>query len=249
MICNTGGIIKISKRLMPLLLSICMMFIIGTQSAAAVVMNEKMKENGAVVPALEYQSVADKIAIAQEKSTVRIGAETVHYYWSENSFVAQDSNGYYYVEINEDFTQFNVNGKAYDITRISNNTGVPIPNDVSYPTEWSTIYDETFTFDVGELPPSIIAGLVSSVLTGLTKNPYISIAIGAIAESVTAVLIDGLFPTDYVLTVKFYKEIRMLGPIEMEHFDKISIYGGPSSSPYKTTFYFGSEPYVKEYPE
>ena len=61
---------KISKRLMPLLLSICMMFIIGTQSAAAVVMNEKMKENGAVVPALEYQSVADKIAIAQEKSTV-----------------------------------------------------------------------------------------------------------------------------------------------------------------------------------
>ena len=212
MICNTGGIMKISKRLMPLLLSICMMFIIGTQSAAAVVMNEKMKENGAVVPALEYQSVADKIAIAQEKSTVRIGAETVHYYWSENSFVAQDSNGYYYVEINEDFTQFNVNGKAYDITRISNNTGVPIPNDVSYPTEWSTIYDETFTF-------------------------------------VTAVLIDGLFPTDYVLTVKFYKEIRMLGPIEMEHFDKISIYGGPSSSPYKTTFYFGSETYVKEYPE
>ena len=200
---------------MPLLLSICMMFIIGTQSAAAVVMNEKMKENGAVVPALEYQSVADKIAIAQEKSTVRIGAETVHYYWSENSFVAQDSNGYYYVEINEDFTQFNVNGKAYDITRISNNTGVPIPNDVSYPTEWSTIY----------------------------------IAIGAVAESVTAVLIDGLFPTDYVLTVKFYKEIRMLGPIEMEHFDKISIYGGPSSSPYKTTFYFGSETYVKEYPE
>ena len=51
---------KILKRLLPLVLAICMLFTIGMQSAAAATMNE----SSAAVPALEYQSVADKIAVA-----------------------------------------------------------------------------------------------------------------------------------------------------------------------------------------
>lgn len=51
---------KILKRLLPLVLASCMLFTIGMQSAAAATMNE----SSAAVPALEYQSVADKIAVA-----------------------------------------------------------------------------------------------------------------------------------------------------------------------------------------
>ena len=236
---------KILKRLLPLVLSICMLFTIGTQSAAAATMNEC----SAAVPALEYQSVTDKIAVAQEETTVQIGTETAHYYWGENSFVVQDSSGYYYVEINEDFTQFFVNGKAYDITRRSNDTGIAIPNDVTYPTEWSTIYDEVLSFNVGGLAIGIAGGIIGGTIATYFSSKLLNIAIGAVTGALSSTFIDGFFPMDYELSVDYLKMIRMLGPIEMEHFDAVGVYGGPPDDIYETEFYYGIDNYVKEYPE
>lgn len=220
----------IVKRVWALLLVIAMMLAIGAQPVMAA-------ENHSVTPA-NYKSVAAKIAAAQEETVISQPDGDIHYYWGEDFFVVHDNSGYYLVEINEDFTHFYVNGKRYDIS--TNEAAVDIAS-VTFPTAWITIADTNNSFDVGGLPCSVVGGLVGGVVGGAVGS--------AVAGAVAGMFLGGIFPIDYKITVLFLKKSRIAEPgvpTIMEYYERVAVYGGPSSNLYQTELYYNTRTYIRE---
>lgn len=237
---------KFLKKLCSLLLSVVMVVLLGVQPALATDKHEKFEEDEAIVAPVEYQSVANKISETQKETVIQQGTENIHYYWGTDFFVVGDGNGYYIVNIIDDFTQFTVNGMTFDITV---NESVVNTAAITYPTPWTIAVDTNNSFDVGGLPHSVVGGLIGAAVGSQIPSAGLSTIVGTVLGSLAGMFIGGVFPVDYKLTVKFQKMIRILepgNPTIIEHHDRVAIYGGPSNNLYATTFCYDTNTYTRE---
>lgn len=207
--------------------------------ASAADVEAEEDKNISAVSSVEYETVAAEIAAAQTETTVTQGAETIHYYWGDNSFVVHDDSGYYFVEINENFTQFLVNGKSFEI--FSNTRGI------SYLVDWYPLHDFEKTFDVGGLPHSVVGGLIGSAVGSLFSGGT-AVVVGAVAGAMAGMFLSGMFPVDYKLTVSFQQMFHILDPnipVVAEFYEEIHVYGGPSNDLYESELYSDVRTYTE----
>lgn len=236
-----------SKRFFSIMLSVLIIFTMVVQPAVATSIYENPEEEVSIVEAVGYQSVATEIAAAQEITVVPQETGNIYYYWGINSFVVKDNSGYYFVEFNKDFTQFEVNGKSFDITKNENRSSALA---TTFPTAWSTMFDTNNSFDVGGLPHSVVGGIIGGAIGSLIPGPKLSIAVGTVIGSLAGMFTGGVFPIDYKITVMFYKKVRVLEPgtpTIMEFYERIAIYGGPSNNLRDTELYYDARTYTEEY--
>ena len=240
---------KVSKRIWGMLLAVTMLFSTGMQPALAANMNESASENRFIVFPMEYQSVAAKIAAAHEETVVQQEEGNIHYYWGINGFVVQDNSGYYFVEINEEATQFTVNGKAFEITKCETATNIGA---ITYSDTWGTMFDINQTFDVGGMPLSVVGGLIGSALGSAVPSGGVSTIVGAVLGTLAGTYLNGVFPIDYKLTVIFLKQVRLLvagNPSVLEYNEEFGVYSGPVNDLYETELYYNTKTYTDEYYE
>ena len=228
------------KKALSVILTLAILFSMTIPSVAAV--DVKAEESKLAVSPIDFQAVESKIATAQSETVIHNEFGNVHYYWGENSFVVQDSSGYYLVEIDEDFNQFYVNGKAFDITRAK-------ANEVTYPSDWVVLYDTETTFDVGNLPHSVVGGLLGSAIGGLFSGGTAAV-VGAVSGALIGAFAGGVFPADYNLTVVFYMRYRVLEPgppVILEYYESLGVYCGPTRNLYEMTLFYDNNTYERSY--
>ena len=235
------------KKIASLMLSAVMLFSLAAPSASAIVPDENIEAKPSVDP-VTYQAVASEIIKAKNETVVQQAGENYHYYWDENSFIVKDSSGYYFVEINEDFTKFFVNGKAFEITtRNANNS-----NGITYPTSWVTSIDAERTFDVGGIPASVAGGMLASAITsGLAVftgglSAWVKVIVENFVSAVAGVVIDGLLPIDFLVTVHYLMKYRIIEPALptiIEYYSSVTIYSGTSKDLYKDVLVFDDRTY------
>ena len=237
------------KRFISMMMSLLMLFTIVFQPALAA----DIKEIDSIVAAVKYQSVADKIAVAHETTIVPQKTGNIYYYWGDNSFVVKDNSGYYFVEYNEDFTQFSVNGKTFDISgKLFDVTVEGTERStlaVTYPTAWTTMYDTNNSFDVGGLPHSVVGGLIGAAVGTLTPAGGVSTIVGTVVGALGGMFLGGVFPIDYKITVMLYKRFRILEPAMptiVEYYERTAVYGGPSNDLYEDELYYDTRTYTQE---
>lgn len=231
------------KKFLSMMLSVIMLLTAVVQPVLAIDGN---KQSDAVVEAVGYQSVANKIAVAEEITMVPTEKGNMYYYWGNNSFVVKDNNGYYAVEINEDFTQFVVNGKTFSIAINENKPSVLAG---TYATDWVTMYDTNNTFDVGGMPHSVVGGLIGSAIGSFIPSVGLSTIIGGVLGTLAGTFLGGVFPVDYKITVMLYKRFRyiqMAQPTVIEYYERVAVYGGPANN-INTTLYYNTDTYTQEY--
>lgn len=237
----------LKKRFTSLFLALAMVLGLSGQAFAAEV--QKADENAvSIVKPVTYQDVAEEILMSHETTEIHQETGDYYYFWGDNSFVVKDSTGYYFVQYSEDFTQFSVNGKTFN--RAFNavlNENEATPFEATYPSKWYIGYDETYVFDVGGLPHSVVAGLISGKLASYVSGPIVSALVGAVVGAVGGMFLSGVFPVDYKITVMTLKQFRILsvGPTEIEFYEREVVYGGPAAQPQSTTLYFDSRSYIE----
>ncbi len=189
------------KKFVCVLLSLLMVFSMSPLAFATDIAGES---NSAISP-VDYQYVAAEIAAAQDETVIQQMSEDIHYYWSTNSFVVQDGSGYYLVEFDKNNDLFYVNGKPFRITISTTSNAIPKSgNSSGFPTPWVTVIDSKSSFDVGGLPASVVGGIVGGALGGGSGA-----VAGAVICAVAGMLIDGVFPIDYNLTVTHLKSLMV----------------------------------------
>ena len=83
----------------------------------------------------------------------------------------------------------------------------------------------------------------------LIYNFKLACSIGVVVGSVAGVLIGGVFPVDYKLTVSFNRKSRILAPLYptvVEFQERANVYGGPSRNLYQRCFYSNTCNYTVE---
>lgn len=242
------------KRLISLIMSFMMLFTITSQPVLAANIQKKSEVTLSLVTAAKYQDVEDKIAVAHETTVVPQETGNIYYYWGNNSFVVKDSNGYYFVEYNDTFTQFSVNGKIFNASgklfEVSREGNEESTLAITYPTSWSTMYDTNNSFDVGGLPHSVVGGLIGAAVGTLAPSGGISTIVGTVVGALAGMFLGGVFPIDYKITVKLYKRYRILEPsmpTVIEYYERTAVYGGPSDNLYESELYYNTDTYTREY--
>ena len=235
-----------TRKTVSVLLSVVMIIVLASQPILAT--NAENSANSATaVSAIDYQSIADKITEAKESFSVPSGDSFFDYYWGSNYFVVHDESGYYYVEHNDDFTLFYVNGIEFNFKlAVYNNHATSFRDD--YPTQWFTIYNTTDTYNVGGLPSSVIGGIIGAAIGSLVPGLLLSAIVSIVVGSLASTLIDGKLPLDYKITVRFFKQYRIITlgpPLTIEYYERIGVYGGPSTNLYQSTLYYNTRTYTE----
>ena len=234
------------KKFLAMVLSTAILFTMAAEPALATNIHASQEKAVSLVQPVEYQNVVKQIMEAQEETIISQGTGDIHYYWNDNSFVVKDSNGYYFVEINDAFTQFTVNGKEFAITRTINSTN---NYGITFPTAWSTLYDTSNTFDVGGLPFSVLGGLIGSAVGALFTREVVGAIVGSVVGALAGMFLNGVFPVDYKITVELLKKYRVFEPGRptiFEYYEEIGVYGGPSNNLYQDELYYNASTYKEE---
>lgn len=238
------------KKFLSLILSIAILFAVGMQPVLASNVYKETVETEASVQPVGYRQVAMKMAVAESETVVKQNTGDIHYYWGENYFVVQDENGYYFVEIDDGFSYFIVNGKTFSIEESKSAASIAAKAVTSNSKNWSTAYDINTTFDVGGLPHSVVGGLIGGAIGTLVPGPVLSTVIGAVLGTLIGTFLTGVFPVDYKLTVQYLKRLRTLElalPTVIEFYERTAIYGGPNRNLYETTLHYSTRTYTEQY--
>lgn len=198
--------------------------------------------NPSKVQPLQLNAVEHYIAVSTSVESIKINNKDVTYYFGDGFTVVEEHTGYYLIQYNGSFSWITVNGTPIETAAI------PVVSPaVTVPTAWSTIIDTGYvSFDVGGLPLSVVGGLIGGAIGGLVTGGAGAI-ISAVSGALIGMFLNGVFPNDYWLTVRFCSKVRIIqiDPTIGEYIDTCEVYGGPSSNKKQKSLYYNSDRYER----
>ena len=200
---------------------------------------------------LEYSEVIHYIDEAERVQILEINNKDVVYHYGKNySYIVVQENDstYYLLQFEKGTGGINVlvNGivvPSFSLPNAGNLSNSVTPG-VTRVGPWNTDVDELKSYDVGSLPTSVVGGIIGGAIGNMVTGPNAGLIVGAVA----GVIIGGEFPIDYKLSVKAFRKSRFLNsgyPIEVEYYQEVGIYGGPSSDLFQDTFYENTDTYTE----